>query len=108
MVTNPRTATGAGGVSAVARFKPLNEPSPIAVEASPGGTPKAVLWRGAFLRVATIHDRWRIDDEWWRAEIARRYFAVELEGGRRITIYNDLVRDLWYAQAYEAPRTASV
>ena len=86
------------------RLRPLNQPTPAAVEATPGGEPKAMLWRGVFKRVAAVHDSWRIDDEWWREEIARRYFAVELEGGRRVTVYHDLVRDAWYAQAYESPR----
>ncbi|MBI5947794.1 MAG: hypothetical protein HY875_06635 [Chloroflexi bacterium] len=62
-----------------------------------------MLWRGAYRRVTTIHDRWRIDDEWWRDEISRRYFAVELEGGRRVTLYHDLVADAWYAQPYAGP-----
>ena len=98
MVTDPRTAAGAR------RFRPLNEPMPAAVEANPKGAPLAVLWRGAYLRIVAIHDSWRVDDEWWREEIARRYFVVEVEGGRRLTLYRDLVRDLWYAQPYEAPR----
>jgi hypothetical protein len=54
--------------------------------------------------VRTIHDTWRIDDEWWRDEIARRYFAVELEGGRHLTLYHDLIGDAWYAQSYDGPR----
>jgi hypothetical protein len=68
--------------------------------------PKAILWRGIYLQVSAIHDSWRIDDEWWRDEIARRYFVAELDGGRRITLYHVLVRDAWYAQPYEGPRTA--
>jgi hypothetical protein len=63
-----------------------------------------VLYRGVFTDVAAIHDTWRIDDEWWRDEIARRYFIVELQGGRRLTLYRDLVRDAWYAQTYELQR----
>ena len=97
MVTDPGTPTGTG------RVRPLNQPIPAAVEAE-GGLPRAVLWRGAFLRVATVHDTWRIDDEWWREEIARRYFLVELQGGRHLTLYQDLVTKDWYAQPYEGPR----
>ncbi|OAI39525.1 hypothetical protein AYO38_01410 [bacterium SCGC AG-212-C10] len=66
--------------------------------------PRAMLWRGVYKRVVTVHETWRIDDEWWRDEIARRYFEVELEGGRRITIYHDLVADAWYTQTYDAPK----
>jgi hypothetical protein len=62
-----------------------------------------MLWRGVFRRVRAIHDTWRIDDEWWRDEIARRYFALELEGGRRVTVFHDLVADTWFAQPYAAP-----
>jgi hypothetical protein len=90
-----------------ARIRPLNQPVPSAVEATPDGEPKAMLWRGVYRRVTAIHDHWRIDDEWWRDEIARRYFVVELEGGRRVTVYHDLVRDAWYAQSYGAPRPAT-
>jgi hypothetical protein len=87
-------------------LRPLNKPAPLAVEANERGAPKAVLWKGVLREVVSIADSWRIDDEWWRDEIARRYFSLELQGGRRITVYHDLVRDLWYAQTYEAPRTA--
>lgn len=86
------------------KFRPLNQPVPVAVEATNTGAPKAVLWKGEFKRVTAIHDSWRIDDEWWRAEIARRYHAVELEGGRHLTLYLDLLNDAWYAQTYEGPR----
>ena len=100
MVENSGTATGAG------RFRPLNEPAPVAVEAGKGGQPAAVLWRGAYRRVGAIHDTWRIDDEWWREEIARRYFAIQLDDGRRMTVYHDLVRDAWYHQPYQDGREA--
>lgn len=99
MVEDPRTAAGPG------RFRALNEPTPLAVEADERGTPRAVLWRGAYKRVHAISDTWRIDDEWWRDEIARRYFIVELEGGRRLSIYRDLVAGAWYGQPYESPRS---
>ncbi len=86
------------------RFLPLNQPAPLAVEATARGAPVAVLWRGVYKRVAAIHDTWRVDDEWWRDEIARRYFVAELEGGRRLTLYHDLPKDLWYGQTYEEAR----
>ena len=88
------------------RFLPLNQPSPLAVEATPRGAPTAVLWRGAYKRITAIHATWRVDDEWWREEIARRYFIVEVEGGRRLSLYRDLVKDLWYGQTYEEPRSS--
>ncbi len=100
MVAHPRTSARPGTV------RPLNLPRPVAVEADPSGQPVRVLWQGRLLPVVAIHDRWRIDDEWWREEIARRYFLVELQGGRRLTLFHDLVHDVWYEQPYEPPRKA--
>jgi hypothetical protein len=77
---------------------------PAAVEASADGAPHAVVWRGVYRGVAVIHDSWRIDDEWWRDEIARRYYLVELADGRRLTLYRDIRRDAWFAQPYDGPR----
>ncbi|MDQ3780751.1 MAG: hypothetical protein M3354_09440 [Chloroflexota bacterium] len=51
-------------------------------------------------RILQIQDTWRIDDEWWRAPIARRYYLVLLEDDSLRTIYHDLVTGQWYAQAY--------
>ena len=100
MVTDPGTPAGVG------RIRFLNQPVPAAVEADARGLPRAMLWRGVYRRLAALHDTWRIDDEWWRSEVSRRYFEVELEGGRRVTVYHDLITDAWYAQPYEGPRSA--
>ena len=99
MVENPRAAGGTGGL------RLLNQPKPAAVEASALGEPKAVVLQGRFQRVRTIRDTWRIDDEWWRDEISRRYFSIELENGRGLTLYHDLVGGGWFAQGYDGPRT---
>ena len=98
MVKDPGTPAGAGSL------RRLNQPLPAAVEANPHGEPKAMLWKGRFLHVRAIHDSWRIDDEWWREEIVRRYFLIELENGRRLTLYHDLIADAWYEQSYEGPK----
>ena len=99
MVENPGAAGGAGGI------RLLNQPKPAAVEATSLGEPAAVVVQGRFQRVRTIRDTWRIDDEWWRDEIARRYFSIELENGRAMTLYHDLVGGGWFAQSYEGPRS---
>ncbi len=98
MVENPGTPAGAGSL------RLLNQPKPAAVEATPAGAPAAVVWQGRYQRVRAIADSWRIDDEWWRDEIARRYYVIELESGRRLTLFCDLVTGTWYAQSYEGPR----
>lgn len=97
MVKDPRTAARAGGLL------PMNLPQPAAVEAGTSGLPAAVLVRGKLRTVIAISDRWRIDDEWWRAEISRTYYAVELEGGMRLTIFRDMVTGAWFQQQYTPP-----
>jgi hypothetical protein len=53
--------------------------------------------------VASILDRWRIDDEWWRNEVSRMYFQVELEGGQVVILFHDLITDRWYQQNAATP-----
>ena len=81
-------------------YKPVNTPEPVHVEDDASGLPLAVrLPRRQ--RVAAIEDRWRIDDEWWRAEpVARLYCAVLLASGQRLVLFKDLINNCWYRQSY--------
>ena len=97
MVTHPRKAARPGGLL------PMNLPHPTAVEVDSAGVPTAVLVRGRLRSVLAVSDRWRIDDEWWRTEISRDYYAIELEGGTRLTVFRDLVTGAWFQQRYTPP-----
>ena len=97
MVKNTRTPTSTGGLL------PLNLPQPAAVEADRNGHPARVLVRGVLRSVVAVTGQWRIDDEWWRSEISRAYYTVELDSGAHLTMYNDLVTGGWYSQPYTAP-----
>jgi len=77
---------------------PLNLPREIAVLPNQAGVPAAIIRKGARRRVLQAKDTWRIDDEWWRQEVSRRYFLLELEGGIRLTVFQDLVSGKWYEQ----------
>jgi len=48
--------------------------------------------------VETVLEMWRIDDEWWRQLISRRYFSVLLDGGARVVLFEDLVTHEWFMQ----------
>jgi hypothetical protein len=85
------------------RLRALNVPRAIAVELDDaglpvrireGGTGKGEGWRA----VEGIGDTWRLDDEWWRRPIARRYVELILEQGGRMVVYEDLMTGEWYAQ----------
>jgi hypothetical protein len=64
------------------------------------GTPRAVVLKGRRVAVTDVLDSWRIDDEWWREEISRRYFRLVLADGRTLTVFLDLIAGNWYAQRY--------
>ena len=97
MVKDPRTPASTGGLL------PLNLPQPAAVETGASGRPTAVLLRGVLRPVVAINDQWRIDDEWWRTEITRIYYAVELEGEVRLSIFRDQMTGAWFQQQYTPP-----
>lgn len=94
MVTPSRTSLGAH------RLRAINLPQPIAVEADADGTPLAVRRGDRVVQVASIEDTWRIDEEWWRQQIARHYFLLVLEDGRIITVFEDEMSGVWYRQNY--------
>jgi hypothetical protein len=51
--------------------------------------------------VAAVQDRWRIDDEWWReTAVSRMYYQLQLDSGRVITVYRDLIGGGWWEQRY--------
>lgn len=82
-----------------ASIRSINQPRLVAVEADEKGLPLEVRQRGS-KRVAAIQDVWRIDDEWWRDLISRRYFQIVLDSGEIRTIYHDLVSGEWFEQWY--------
>lgn len=98
MVKNSRETAGADGLL------PLNLPRPAAITADERGVPQLAFVRGLFRPVAAVCDDWRIDDEWWRAEISRHYFELELDCGTRLTVFHDLVSGDWYEQQYASPK----
>jgi nucleotidyltransferase/DNA polymerase involved in DNA repair len=70
-----------------AELKPMGQPRPISVRGAEH--PEAVLWRDQWQPVLKVREEWRLNDEWWTREIARRYFRVVLANGRQITVFND-------------------
>ena len=79
---------------------PLNVPRDIRVIAGEDGSPVFVWLSNRQRRVARVRNVWRIDDEWWRREIARRYFELEMSDDSVITVFQDLVSGDWYRQGY--------
>ncbi|MFH1646569.1 MAG: hypothetical protein ABID71_02605 [Chloroflexota bacterium] len=81
-------------------YRPVNAPEPVRVEEDASGLPAAVRTPRR-QTVAAIEERWRLDDEWWRAgPVARLYYTVRLASGERLLLYKDLVNGGWYRQSY--------
>lgn len=81
------------------RLRPLGQPKAVTVRTDEHGGPTHVRLPGKPARsVAVVRERWRIDDEWWRAMISREYRTVVLDDGRVLTLYHDLESGIWYAQ----------
>jgi hypothetical protein len=99
--------TAAGAAAAVesglprSELRPLNAPSPVRVEVDERGRIVS-LWRQGRLTprtIASVQDRWRIDDEWWREHrVARMYYALVLDDGTLLTVYHDLASKTWFEQ----------
>jgi hypothetical protein len=80
--------------------KPVNTPEALRVEEDASSLPLAVRLKRR-QTVISIEDRWRIDDEWWRAApVSRLYYNVLLASGQRLVLYKDLVAGGWYQQDY--------
>ena len=86
------------------RLRALNVPYQVAVELGDEGLPVAVNSEATHLRathrqtVESVGEIWRIDDEWWRAPIHRRYVEAILEGGKHVVLFEDLMTGEWWMQ----------
>jgi hypothetical protein len=80
-------------------FRHLNPPIPIAVRESPHQTPRAIRIKERWLRVVAIDDVCNVDEERWRQRpIVRMYYRVNMEDGRQITVFRDMLDGTWYQQ----------
>ena len=81
------------------RLRALNVQQQVSVELDARGTPTIVKREtGNEKRIESIGETWRIDDEWWRVPIVRRYLEVIVEGGGRMVLFEDLKTGEWFAQ----------
>src|SRR5205814_1514541 len=81
------------------RLRAINEPQRVEVELDANGLPVGMRDAGCEMRVVEdVGEIWRIDDEWWRMPIVRRYVEVILEGGGRVVLFEDLMTGEAFAQ----------
>ena len=93
MVKDTRKTAGPGDI------RSLNEPTILLAKADENGLPVALKLRGRWLSVESVPDRWRIEDEWWREQpVSRNYFTCVVDGGIKVTVFQDLISEQWYQQ----------
>jgi len=82
------------------RLLALNAPHRVEVELDANGQPIGIQDSGYETRrsVEAVGEVWRIDDEWWRMPIRRRYVEAILEGGKRVVLFEDLTTGAWWIQ----------
>ena len=91
MVAHPRASLR------VDRLRALNRPRRVELELDGQGRPRAIQGEHG-QAIETIGESWRVDDEWWRQPINRRYFDVVLEGGKHVVLFEDLMTGQWWMQ----------
>lgn len=60
--------------------------------------PVRITFKKKRQKVRQIVNIWRVDDAWWQKPVVRMYYALELESGSRITVFQDLPDGAWYRQ----------
>ena len=87
------------------RLRALNLPSSVEVSLDTWGRPTWVREStggeeagGGGQRVEDVVDEWRIDDEWWRTPIHRRYVEVVREGGAHVVLFEAVMTGEWSLQ----------
>ncbi|MFQ5551603.1 MAG: hypothetical protein ACE5FJ_10250 [Gemmatimonadales bacterium] len=74
-------------------------PRPISVELDNKQLPVRIVDdRGGKREVVRVLEVWRVDDEWWRSKIARRYIEAIMDNGSRITLFEDQISGQWFEQ----------
>ena len=90
---------GAGKTGSPGDIRPLNRPTLVAVGTDDSGSPSHIKLRYRWLETESVDDSWRVYDEWWRERpVDRRYFSLIVDGGIRVTVFQDLVSKNWYVQ----------
>lgn len=75
-----------------------SEGDPCAVTLDADGLPARLTWRSGRHTVATITNRWRVDEGWWLRHTWREYITLTTDSGLLLTLFRDLDSGAWYVQ----------
>lgn len=80
------------------RLRPLNQPRPVTVELDRKQLPLSLTEDGRMHEIIRILEVWRVDDEWWRKPLGRRYVEVVFDNGNRQVLFEDIKTGDWFVQ----------
>ncbi len=70
----------------------------IQVETDADGVPRRLRLDGVTHGEVGVCNRWRVDDDWWRAPLARAYFKVVTRDGLLCTVFLDELHGTWHLE----------
>lgn len=75
-----------------------SEGAAIAVVCDEQERPARLTWRGRAHAVTHVARAWRVDLDWWRERVWRRYYKVSTDSGLLLVIFQDLTSGDWFLQ----------
>ena len=78
--------------------KLLSTPPTIEVTVDAAGEPVRLHWRRWQAEIAAVCNRWRVEEDWWRAEVARDYYKIRTDDGTLCVIFRDRHTGTWHLQ----------
>lgn len=70
----------------------------VQVETDAQGIPQRLRMDGVTSGEVGICNRWRVDDDWWRAPVARAYVKLVTRDGLLCTIFLDELSGTWHLE----------
>jgi hypothetical protein len=72
----------------------------IEVETDRYGKPESIRWDGTRHHVASIANRWIVDDRWWEAggRVWRTYYKVATADGLLLILFQNVNEQNWFIQ----------
>lgn len=68
-----------------------SEGEPISVVSDATKAPRAFTWQGRTHQVEVVVKRWRVDVDWWRGRVWRKYFKLTTHTGLLVILFRDLL-----------------
>lgn len=76
--------------------RPLLLPRPIEAHSGKDREPTQLKLKGRWQKIASLIERWEVDEGWWSQEPIQRTYYRTLVGERVVRLFCDRIQGLWY------------